>query len=847
MERNYWKEFLKFITNRLFIMYVCVCILFYVLLTRLFTLQIIEGESYLNAVSGTIRRQLSIPAPRGTIYDRLGRPLAINNTAFTIKFDPSIQVDNLYQVLSDLAALLEANGEKYVDDFPISVDEPYMFLFNDSKERERVWKTDMGIPKARLGDDAENTFHYLREKFDIPETVSNAEARNVLSLISKVHLQRYRQYQPVTIAYGVSQNTISAIEEESERYSGVYTDVNPLRIYPAGIYFSHMLGYIGGIPEKDAQDYKAKGYAANDIVGLSGLEKAFEQSLVGTKGDMFVEVNNVGRRVRVIDETLPVQGNKIFLTLDLELQKKAYNILEGKLTDIIKNKMLGLSSRETPITQKQVFASLVKGNVISIKKIINCDANDDCASVKKYILSRIPDASISTAEGITKIKEAVMEGINGGQLTSVQMLLVMIEQQIINGDDTYKVRLKNGTLKPLQVIFDKLDARELTPQMLNLDPSTGSVVVVDVKTGSVLAAVSYPSYDNNEFVNNFNNEYYIKVQFDDPTRPVVNRPFNEPRAPGSTFKMLPAITGLEEGVITPSTQIYDEHTFTKVGIPYTSCWSASSHGSINVAQALEVSCNYFFCETAYRLGNAKNGSKYDAIGALNKYMTAFGLNDRSGVEIGEHADIIPSDVLKISSPSLKEYLEKSRNPDVAKSQWDWYDGDTVKSSIGQANNNYTAAVMAKYIATIASRGTRYKLHLVDGLYTPQGELVKQYEPVVENVVALSTQTWDTIIKGMTSVIVGSYGTGRTVFKDFPVKVAGKTGTAQENLKRNDHSSFGGFTPINDPQIAIYVQIPFGDTQTTPASASQVARDVIAAYIGLDATPERPAESNTLVR
>jgi cell division protein FtsI/penicillin-binding protein 2 len=331
----------------------------------------------------------------------------------------------------------------------------------------------------------------------------------------------------------------------------------------------------------------------------------------------------------------------------------------------------------------------------------------------------------------------------------------------------------------------------------------------------------------------------------DPTRPMINRAFMERRAPGSTFKMITAVAGLERGSITPTSTIFDGITFRRAGAPYLSCASAGGHGRINVARAIAVSCNYFFCETIFRLGNTAGGNMEDSISALNDYMIAFGLNDRTGVEIGEAYDRTRSDTLNISSPEFKEFIEKSRNPDVARSRYRWYDGDTVATAIGQSFNDYTVANMAKYIATLASGGIRHQMHLVGRREDAFGDFIERREPVVEYELDLRPSTWNAVTTGMLQVTTS--GTGQTVFSGFPIPVAGKTGTAQEDLRRIDHSAFGGYAPYEDPQIAVYVRIPFGNTVSTPQPAARIARDVIAAYFGLDAEPERPMEVNILAR
>jgi len=308
-----------------------------------------------------------------------------------------------------------------------------------------------------------------------------------------------------------------------------------------------------------------------------------------------------------------------------------------------------------------------------------------------------------------------------------------------------------------------------------------------------------------------------------------------------------AVAALETGALTQYTSIYDNNSFTKAGHPYTNCMSW--HGYINVTQALAVSCNYFFCETAWRLGNSRDGTRIEGINILNAYMKYFGFNNKTGVEIGEYYnrfDAYGDGFMKISSPAYKEFAEKERNPSVPRYEYDWFDGDMSRTSIGQGYNNYTPAMMAKYFLIIANRGVRYPLHLVNTVVAESGEVIKRYEAVPEPTgLVISERTWDIVIEGMRQVT--ERGTGANAFRDFPVKVAGKTGTAQQVSNRSDHYSFGCFAPCDDPRIAVYVCIPFGDTKSVVSPSAQVARDVVGEYMGLNISPEYPEATRVLTR
>lgn len=816
-------------------MYMVVIVMFSVLTVKLFSLQILNGDFYSGQVKATTLQEVVVSAPRGTIYDRYGIPLATNKSSFIINIDASITVENQNDVILNLIKLLEKNGETLATEFPISLLKPIEFLFDGSQTREKRWKDDMNIDTSL---NAEETFKLLRKKFEIDSTLSDEDAAKILSVRCELYKKRFSKYIPLTVARDVKTETITAIEEEKSLFPGIYIDVESLRNYPSGKYFSHILGYIRGISESELAEYSEHGYTANDLIGRDGLEKSFELELKGKKGTKYFEVDNVGRRISTIESETknPVPGNKIFLTVDNHLQKETFDVLEETLKETIISRLLG-KSKDFTFSLNQLLISMVDSDNVRMKDILNAEEGTVQSSIKKYILS--VDPTVETADdNFDLARQILSDGIDRGNISQSQIILTLYEQKTITCDEFYLAKIKSGTISPLQVVVDKLNQGEITPQMTAMDPCTGSVVVTDINTGDVLAAVTYPSYDNNEFVNNFNNEYYLRMQ-NDPTSPFSNRPFTEPRAPGSTFKMITAAAALEEGIIAPNTAIHDYGTFKDAGLPYARCWIGSgkgSHGSVNVAHALEVSCNYFFYEISYRMGNSKNGETEKGIKTLNKYMELFGLNDFTGVEIYELYNSTQNYPSKISSPEYKRYVYSLRNSESSETDLKWYDGETIRTAIGQSFNNYTSATMTKYIATLANGGTRYSLHFLNKISSFDGNEITKYEPNVEVDLELQPQNLKAIYEGMYLVTSGSKGTLRSLFRDYPIQVAAKSGTAQESSKRSEHTVFVGFAPYDDPQIAITVLIPFGNDSTV-SPAPNIAKKVISEYLAYDKEPE----------
>ena len=305
----------RFVTHRILWLFIVTVVLFSMLLIQLFELQIVLAYTFQLPAPTTHEVTIPIPAHRGTIYDRHGRPLATNRLVFVVKMDPSMShITN--EALFELAQLLERNGEEYVDSFPISLD-PFEFIPTSAHQQFR-WKDDMVIPNPHEAT-AEESFLWLRERFNIDPEMSHEDARRILNFRSKIFRERLihiEHYNPIPILFAsdISQETVAAIEEKNALFEGVYIDIQAQREYPAGIYMSHIIGYIRRITAEDLAANEHLGYTHLDYFGLQGLERSKEQYLRGTPGLQSFEVNpRSGRRIgqpTVIYEARP--GDRIF-------------------------------------------------------------------------------------------------------------------------------------------------------------------------------------------------------------------------------------------------------------------------------------------------------------------------------------------------------------------------------------------------------------------------------------------------------------------------------------------------------------------------------------------------------
>lgn len=326
------------------------------------------------------------------------------------------------------------------------------------------------------------------------------------------------------------------------------------------------------------------------------------------------------------------------------------------------------------------------------------------------------------------------------------------------------------------------------------DCDAGSAVCIDVNSGEILGIASYPGYIPSEY----NKKYNDLIQ--NPANPVFNRAIGGAYEPGSTFKMLTGIAAIEEGVIGINDTILDEGVYKYYNDYRPQCmeWKyGKTHGYVDITKALEKSCNYYFFDVGRKLGIEK----------INEYQGKFGFGKKTGIEIGGESSGM------IASPKNRE-----------KAGGTWHPGDTLQASIGQSDNLMTPIQLANYVATIANGGTRYKPHLLKYVKNPEnGTILTKSKPEIIEKLDIDPKTISAIKKGMRKV--AEDGTASSVFADFFVDVAGKTGTAEVS-KGSNNGIFVAFAPYDEPKIAIAVVVEHG---TGGYLAAPVAKAVFEKY------------------
>ena len=340
-----------------------------------------------------------------------------------------------------------------------------------------------------------------------------------------------------------------------------------------------------------------------------------------------------------------------------------------------------------------------------------------------------------------------------------------------------------------------------------------AAVVLDVNSAAVLASASYPTYDLSTYSQDFN------ALNADPLTPFLNRAFQGRYAPGSTFKMVTAIAGLEEGIITPKTKIVDNGRYTYYRDYQPQCWiyrqMGRVHGPQTVSEAITNSCNIFFFDVGRRLG----------IDKLGQYARLFGLGEPTGIELPEKIGVV-------AGPEFTESIGGV-----------WNEGSTLAVAIGQENNQFTPLQLANYIATLANGGKHYSAHILKCVKSyDYSTILYEREPALIDTINISEENLAAVKAGMLAVTQS--GSAAKYFKNLGIKVGAKTGSVRVSANSPSNAVFVAFAPFDDPQVALAIVVEKGGSGSELAG---IAADILTYYFHAEETLEVPAAENTLIR
>lgn len=471
------------------------------------------------------------------------------------------------------------------------------------------------------------------------------------------------------------------------------------------------------------------------------------------------------------------------------------------------NSFPGMAIEKTPI-RSYTYGKLASHVLGYVGKI----SSEEYNSLEGY--------SISDYIGKTGIEyafEGYLKGQDGIKQTDMSIDGTItgeyITEEAVSGDDvtlTIDANIQDVAEKYLKELIEKIRNGGFGRVY---DAKSGAVVALNVKTGEVIAMSSYPDFEPQLFIDGISTEKWDEYTKGERSA-LLNRTIQSAYAPGSVFKMATAIAGLESGAITNTETIYDSGVYYYGGSSWR-CWTYTDygvgHGSLNVAGAIKHSCNYFFYETAKRMG----------IDTLVKYARYLGLGSKTGIELaGEEAGMLAS---KETSEELGQ---------------EWYGGNALNAAIGQGDNSFTPLQIAKYIAMITNGGHDIDITLIKEITKADGTTIDKdkVEEYINNRlgikkeekddIQISEETIKTVMEGMRSVTTDTGGTAYSVFKNFEIEVGGKTGSAEAG--KNVNAWFTGFAPYDDPEIAVVVFVENGGHGYYTAT---VAREIFESYFG----------------
>ena len=909
----------------------------FILIRQIFELQIIQGENYISEFENRITRVLK--STRGNIYDRNGEMVASNILSYSLTFEDNGSYETtreknltLNGVAYRVLQILSENGDSLSGDFHIALDENgnYAFDVGEGFTLSRFKADIYGHPliddltKEQASATAEDMMNYLTgsdgfsivlygedayapeelEQYGLPKELSKQEILDIASMRYKLNTNSFQKYMAVTIATNVSESTVAAVMENQSQLQGIDVIEDSVRQYIDDESMGPVLGYTGRASAEELETLKKENpdYSNDAVIGKAGIEQYMEQFLHGTDGQETVTVDNLGKVLKIDENTIvpPAAGDDVYLSIDSDWQSAIYQILKQRVAGVLLTRIENTKkfdfegvkdASQISVPIYDVYNALVANSVIDIEKFNDQDASDTeknlyakfqqkqqevfdtitnrltgdnppaykdeseevqeyltyiCDTVLRDTLGVISKDAVDTSDP-TYLAWAEEESISlreylnyaagqnwidisvispkgeyldsaeiyqamtsyivdylktdlgfskllykyllmNDQISGQDLCLVLYEQGVLSKEDEAYSRLASGELNSYDFMINKIANLEIEPAQLALKPCSASAVVTDVNTGKVVACVSYPGYDNNRLSNEMDTDYYTRLSLD-LSSPFFNKATQQTTAPGSTLKLLSAVTGMMENLIDDGTYIECTGKFDLVNPPI-NCWNKSGHGSLEIRGAIEQSCNYYFNMIGFEAGkNEKDEfSENLSLSKLQKYAEEFGLDENTGIEISE------------------------ATPHVS-------DSKAVPSYIGQGNHLYTTSQLARYATALATSGTVYDLSLLDKVTDSRGQTQKTYETVVKSEMTdVPSHVWEDIHDGMRRVVQT-----HEQFNGLGVALSGKTGTAEIDYRQPNHGLFIGYAPSDQPQYAVAVRIANGYSS---GNACTTANDIM---------------------
>ena len=737
----------------------------------LYDLQINNGESYSRLTEKKIAETQSVPAARGNLYDRNGQVLVSNRVIYEVTLDAGLmKEEERCRILLSLIEAARTEGVEWTDNLPITrtapfrftTDDPYYAVSQDEDGKEVKTLTRLGRLAVKMGwvDDP------TKEAEPETETAAPAKEPGLLDKIKSF------------LKGGASADVPKKAKEpkpllEAEALLGVMCE-------------SFGVAGEGAVDRKKA----AKNGETVPNLNIGDMSETDARALAG----VLYELN-------LRSQDIYTAAEYVFASdVDIDFISR---VKERDLTGVV-------IEAATLRQYHTKYAAHLLGRTGLMDK-------------KEWEYYKTVDAD---GDGKTDYQMNDTVGKEGAEQAFESLLRGKPGTRTVERNTKGKIVAQNWETEPepggnvmltldigLQGYVENLLA-DAVPKLASEETEGAACVVLDVKGAEVLTAASYPTYD----LANYASE--LTEKGDDPLHPFLNRALQGAYPPGSTFKMLTAIAGLEEKIITPTTLIRDEGQYNYYGPNGPKCWIfrqyGSRHGLINVSKAIEVSCNYFMFEVGRQLGIEK----------LDEYAARFGLGEKTGIELAESAGVM-------ASPAYTESLGGK-----------WYQGNVLSVAIGQESTQVTPLQLANYIATLVNGGTRNAVHLLKEVKSSDfSQVIQSYEPQVLDTIEIQDQNLKAVKAGMLALTTNNSSV-RQYFQSLPFQAGAKTGSAQVTGQNESNAVFVCFAPYDDPEIAVAIAVEHGGSGSELAS---MAADVLRYYFSSQETRDEIPVENTLIR
>ena len=484
-------KLINIFTSRFFVLTAVIICLFGAITYRLFVLQIIKGESYLDNFTLKIERSKTIASTRGTIYDRNGNILATDKLAYSVTIEDNYDTDDNYNMrlnntIYNLIKIVEKNGDKLNNDFDIIVNSNGDFEYTLEGTQQLRFLADIygrtlidDLAYKEMSATPDDVMDYLCSekkygigsytqnadgsyKFTPKEGYSNDEILKIATVRYSLNLNSFQKYIATTIATNVNEATVAEVMENKDLLQGVDIAEDTVRTYIDDPSFSHILGYTGKISDEELTEYNSSVsentsddlYELNDMVGKSGIEQYMERELQGKKGSQTIFVDNLGRVQDTGERVEPMAGNDLYLTIDSDLQKAVYQILEQKIAGILLSKIRDVkayvsttgSSSDIIIPITDVYFALFDNNFINISSMADEDAGEYEKQVQALYRERETNV-LSALRDELESSNTVYDNLTEEMQVYESYIVTMLQSSNVGVFDSTKVDTDNEVYK----------------------------------------------------------------------------------------------------------------------------------------------------------------------------------------------------------------------------------------------------------------------------------------------------------------------------------------------------------------------------------------------------------------